>query len=207
MRTSGRMSRTIWPSPRRISTCCQDAASDAVTCLTRGSLFAHIGVDLLQQLRLGLEGGRRDRVLVAVEMGVGAGRRVGQRAGIAALYRRDGIGRAQQGGLRQFAGMGIADRLAGDRAQAKALIGVEIRRLQPAIVEHQRLGLAVFKEEFPVIRARDRVGHDLLQAAFGNVELLDEGSGHGVLEWDSSQCRYGVRRFQSSEVSDDLDEM
>ena len=38
MRTSGRTSRTSWPSARTISTCCHDETSDAVTWRTRGSL-------------------------------------------------------------------------------------------------------------------------------------------------------------------------
>ncbi len=48
-------------------------------------LGAQPGVDLLQQLCLGLEGGRGDRILVAIEMAIGAGGSRGKRAGIAAL--------------------------------------------------------------------------------------------------------------------------
>ena len=142
-------------------------------------LAAQKGVDLLQQFRLFLEGWRGDRVFVAVEMAVGAGGRCGQRAGIAALDRRDGIGGAQQRRFRKFARMRVAGRLAGDGAQAEALIGVEVGGLQPAVVEHQRFALAVFEIEFAVVGAIDRVGDDAANAIVGNVELIDEAV-HGV---------------------------
>ena len=52
--------------------------------------------------------------------------------------------------------MRIADRLVLDRAQAEALRGVVGRLLQPAIVEHQHFGLAVFEEQFAVVGALER---------------------------------------------------
>ena len=99
---------------------------------------------------------------------------VGKRAGIAALDRRDGVGRAQQRGFRQFARMRIAGRLAGHRAQAETLVGVEVGGLQPAIVEHQRFALAVFEIELAVVGAVDRVGDD--RRACGRSEMSNWSS-------------------------------
>ena len=59
--------------------------------------------------------------------------------------------------------MRIADRLVLDRAQPEALRGVVGRLLQAAIVEQQRLRLAVFEKQFAVVRAfkaaLDQAGH------------------------------------------------
>ena len=49
--------------------------------------------------------------------------------------------------------MGVADRVILHRAQAEPLRGVVGRLFQPAIVEHQRFGLAVFQEQFAVVGA------------------------------------------------------
>jgi hypothetical protein len=49
--------------------------------------------------------------------------------------------------------MGIADRVILYRAKSETLRGIVSRLFQPAIVEHQRFGLAVFQEEFAVIGA------------------------------------------------------
>ena len=49
--------------------------------------------------------------------------------------------------------MRIADRLVLDRAQAEALRGVVGRLLEPAIVETERFGLAIFQEQFAVVGA------------------------------------------------------
>jgi hypothetical protein len=132
--------------------------------------IAHVGVDFGQELRLLGEGGRADRVLVAVEMAVGARRRLGQCAGIAALHRRHCVGGAQQRRFRKFARVRVSRCLARHRAQAEPLVGAVVRRLQPAIVEHQRFALARFEIELAVIGAGDRFRHDLLEAGFGNVE-------------------------------------
>jgi hypothetical protein len=53
------------------------------------------GVDLLQEFRLLLEAGRGERVLVAIELAVGPGRRRGELARIAGLDGRDRVGGAQ----------------------------------------------------------------------------------------------------------------
>ena len=49
--------------------------------------------------------------------------------------------------------MRIADRLAFHGAQAEPLRGVVGRLLQAAVVERQRLGLAVFEEQLAVVGA------------------------------------------------------
>ena len=49
--------------------------------------------------------------------------------------------------------MGIADRLVLHRAQPEALRGVVGRLFQAAIVEAERLGLAIFQEQFAVVGA------------------------------------------------------
>ena len=79
--------------------------------------------------------------------------------------------------------MGVADRVVLDRAQAEALRGVVGRLLQPAIVEHQRFGLAVFQEQLAVVGARkparDLVAH-LVAVEVGAVE--QGGRGGMVME-------------------------
>ena len=61
--------------------------------------------------------------------------------------------------------MRVADRVILHRAQAKTLRGVIGRLLQPAIVEHQRFGLAVFQEQLAVVGAgkppRDLMAHGI----------------------------------------------
>ena len=76
--------------------------------------------------------------------------------------------------------MGVAARFAGHRTQPEALIGVEICRLQPAVVEDQRFALALLEIELAVVGAGDRVGDDLADALAGNIELLGEAI-HGCV--------------------------
>jgi hypothetical protein len=54
--------------------------------------------------------------------------------------------------------MGVAGRLAGDGAQAEALVGVEACRFQPAVVEDQPLRLGVFEVELAVVGAVEGLG-------------------------------------------------
>ncbi len=82
-------------------------------------------------------------------------------AGIAALDRAHRVRRALDRGLGHIGGMRIADRLVLDRAQAKTLRGVVGRLLQPAVVEGQRFGLAIFEKEFAVVGAVEAAGDDL----------------------------------------------
>ena len=74
-------------------------------------------------------------------------------ARIAALDGAHRLGRARDRRLGNVGGMGVADRLVLDGAQPEALGGVVGRLLQPAVVEHQHLGLAVFEEQFAVVGA------------------------------------------------------
>ena len=60
--------------------------------------------------------------------------------------------------------MRIADRLVLHRAQTEALRGVVGRLLQPAIIEHQHLGLAIFEEKLAVVGAFEAAGNDFRQA-------------------------------------------
>src|SRR5690606_29913479 len=87
-------------------------------------LGARVGVDLLQQPDLLGLVATLDRVVLAVTLAVGALGRQGERAGVAALDRLHGVDRAANRSLGQIAAVGIADRLAGDRAQAEAAAGV-----------------------------------------------------------------------------------
>ena len=79
--------------------------------------------------------------------------------------------------------MRIADRIVFYGAQPEPLAGVIGRLLQPPIVERQRLGLAVFQEQFPVVGpgkpARQLMAH-LVTVEMGAVE---QGGcrGHGGL--------------------------
>ena len=86
-----------------------------------GVLGAGIGIDRLKEPRLGLEGRAAERAVFAVELDVGARRRRGIVAGIAALDRAHGIGGPRNGRLGDVRGMRIADRLVLDGAQPKAL--------------------------------------------------------------------------------------
>ena len=117
-----------------------------------------MGVDLFQEPHLGLEGGRAERIVVAVQADIGARRRLGIRAGIAALDRAHRLGGARDRGLGEVGGVGIANRLILDRAQAKTLRGVVGRLLQPAVVEQQHLGLAVFEEKLAIVGAFEPAG-------------------------------------------------
>src|SRR5262245_4163025 len=75
--------------------------------------------------------------------------------------------------------MRIAGRLAGDGTQSKALIRVEVRCFQPAIVEDERLALAVLEIKLAVIGAIDRVCDDAANLVVGDVELIDQ-AGHSA---------------------------
>src|SRR6185437_14646449 len=99
------------------------------------------------------EGRRRERVLVAIELAVGAARGFGIAAGIAALDGAHRLGGTRQRGFRHVGGVRIADGVALDRAQAEALRGVVGRLLEAAIVVDQRLGLFVFEKQFAVVGA------------------------------------------------------
>ena len=109
--------------------------------------------------------------------------------------------------------MGIAGRLAGDRAQPETLRRVERGALDPAVVERDALRLAVFEEQLAVIHAGERLADKLLDAArihAGAVEKQVVGHGeigHRRLRFRLSACnslpqiwsrRAGERKARSS---------
>jgi len=75
--------------------------------------------------------------------------------------------------------MRVADRLALHGAQAEALRGVVGRLLQAPVVEHQRLGLAVFEEQFAVVGAFEAARQKFRDAAAIEFGAVEEG-GHGI---------------------------
>jgi hypothetical protein len=127
-----------------------------VTCLTRGSRRRAKPVGLLEQGQLGGKFHGVDRAVAAVERPVGA-RRIGHGdAAVACAHRLDGVGGALQRGLADIARMGIGRGLAGDGAQAEALAGIEARRPEPAVVEHQPLRLAELQKKLAVVGTGQR---------------------------------------------------
>ena len=56
--------------------------------------------------------------------------------------------------------MSVAHRVVLHGAQAEALRGVVGRLLQPAVIEQQHFRLAVFEEQFPVVRAFEAAVED-----------------------------------------------
>jgi len=98
-------------------------------------LVAQVGVNLGKKPHLFLEGRRTDRVLLAVELAVGA---LGCCSIVAAMAAGDGgdrFGGSRQRRKRKLARMRVADSLAGDRPEPEALIGVEAAALQATVVE------------------------------------------------------------------------
>ncbi|MGZ2439896.1 hypothetical protein ACVI55_002332 [Sinorhizobium medicae] len=154
-----------------------------------GLLGAQIGIDLLEQLHLGLETWLADRISVSVKLLVGALRRCRIGAGIATRHLLHRVRSPLQGSERQLAGMRVADSLAGDGAQAEALVGVETAALQAAIVEGEHLRLRMFEEEFAVIGAGKRVGENLADRRLVRIEEADQIGIHG-----SAPCREGLGR-------------
>ena len=124
---------------------------------------------------LASKAGAAERALLAIELDVAARRRAGVVAGIAALDRAHGVGRARDRRLRHVGGMRIADRLVLDRAQPEALRGVVGRLLEPAIVEHQHFGLAIFEKELAVVGALEAARDDLGEARAVEPGAIDEG--------------------------------
>ncbi len=140
---------------------------------------ARIGVDFLQQLHLGLEARRIERIFVAIEADIGAAGRVRIAPAIAALDRANRVGGADQGGFREVGSMGVAHRLVLHRAQPETLGGVIGRLFQPAIVEGERFRLAVFEEQFAVVGTFEAARNDGFDAAAVEPGAVDEGSGGG----------------------------
>ena len=137
-------------------------------------LGAGIGVDLFEQLHLGFESRFAERVVVAVELAVGAAGRVRVAAAVAAFDRAHGVRRAGNRRFRQVRGMGIADRLVLHRAQAEALRRVVGCLLEPAVVEGQRLGLAVFEEQFAVVGAIEAAAENAAHLGLVEAGAVDQ---------------------------------
>ena len=149
-----------------------EARGDLLHALVLG---AGIGVDGFQQLHLGVEARRFQRIVVAVELAVGAARRLGVFAGVAALDRAHRVGGARDRALRHVGGVRVADRLVLHGAQAEALVGVVGRLLEPAVVEHQHLGLLVFEEQLAVVGAFEPAVDQLADADFVEAGAVEEG--------------------------------
>src|SRR6185437_5243903 len=96
-------------------------------------LGARIGVDRLEQTRLGLECRAAERAVLAVKFRVGARGRRRVAARIAALDGAYRIGGALDRRLQDVGRVGVADGLVLDGAQAEALRGVVGRLLEPAV--------------------------------------------------------------------------
>ena len=71
--------------------------------------------------------------------------------------------------------MRVTDRLVFHRAQTETLRGVVGRLLEAAIVEAERLGLAVFEEQFAVIRAFEAAGDDGRNFLAVETGAVDQG--------------------------------
>ncbi len=140
-------------------------------------LGPRIGVDRLQEPHLALERGLLERIVVAIEPGIGAPGRLGVAARIAALDRAHCVRRARDRGRRQVGGMGVADRLVLDGTHAEALRGVVGRLLEPPVVEMQHLGLAIFEKQLAVIGTLEAAGE--LPAGFIAVQSGAVEQRHG----------------------------
>ena len=70
--------------------------------------------------------------------------------------------------------MGEPGGLSGDTAQAKTLRGIEAGIFQPAIVEHEALGLAILKIQLAVVSAMQRVVDNFLNTALIQVVTAKE---------------------------------
>ena len=97
------------------------------------------------------------------------------------------FGRARKRSFRQIGGVRVTDRFGLHGPQAKTLRGVISRLLEPAIIEGQSLGLAIFQEQLAVVGAIQALADQL--AYFSAVEpgAVDErrnGGIHSLLqEW------------------------
>ena len=153
----------------------------------RGRNLAHprvlcpdIGVQIGEQRGLGRECHAGQRVVLAIEAAVRARRGLGQCAAAPAMHSLHCLGGARHRRLAQVAGMGKARRLAGDRAQAETLGRIEAGALQLAVVETQRLRLAVFQEHLAILGAAERLGGEALDAraiesGLGEKEIVGLG--------------------------------
>ncbi len=70
--------------------------------------------------------------------------------------------------------MRIADGVVLDGAQPEALGRIVGRLLEPAVVEDQHFGLAVFEEKLTVIGAIEAAGHDLVDLPAVEAGAVDQ---------------------------------
>ena len=137
------------------------------------------GVDRLAQLDLPGEGNCRQRIIGAVHRAVGSRRRGGRRA----LGRIEQLQRLRGPLDRRGAdliGMGEGGRLAGHAAQAEARAGVEVGRLQPAVVEAERLGDPILEIELAIVMARRGASAASAAASAGSSAAIEKVAGiHG----------------------------
>ena len=100
---------------------------------------------------------------IAIEPTIGACRRLGNGAGMAAMDCPHYVSAARRGGgFRDLARMGESGGLATNGTQAEALVTFEGCRAQPAIVEAQDLAWAHFEEQFAVIGTSQGILDDAL---------------------------------------------
>ena len=143
-------------------------------------LVAHIGVDLGQQFYLGLKTRRIQRIVVAIEPHIGMRRRRRKVAAVAAAHGRHRIRRADQRRQGHVGGMRIADHIVLHRTQAEPLAGVVGRLLQPAIVEAQSFGLAIFQKQLAIVSA-GQPPRDLASDGIAvEVGAVEEGGCSGI---------------------------
>ena len=71
--------------------------------------------------------------------------------------------------------MRIAYRLVLHGTEPEALVGVVGRLLEPAVVEHQHLGLLVFEEQLAVVGAFEAAVDQLADADFIEASAVEEG--------------------------------
>jgi len=135
---------------------------------------AGVGVDLLQQRHLAGEGDGAERVVVGVEVAVGADGVLGHVAGMAVVDGAHGVAGARDGVLGQLVGVGVAGGVVGHGAQPEALGGVVAGALQAAVVPGQGLALAVLHVEFAVVGAREGVVDQALDARTVQARALEE---------------------------------
>src|SRR5262249_32584788 len=76
--------------------------------------------------------------------------------------------------------MRIADRIGLHRAQPESLGGVIGRLLHAAIVENQRLGLAIFEEKLAVVGAFEAAGEVAAEPGAVEAGAVDERGGGGL---------------------------
>ena len=150
-------------------------------------LVADIGVDFGEQLDLAFEARRIERIVVAIEPHIGVRRGCRESPAIAAAHGCDRVGGADQRRQRDVGGMGVADGVILHGAQAEALRGVVGRLFQPAIVEHQRFGLAVFQKQFAVVGAGQAPRQFVANGIAVEVGAVEQGGCGGIGHEDSSQ--------------------